>query len=528
MANGNLIQGARRLGQSKRFVDYGKVLGEAMKPTQGMLLAKQQYFQAVKEKEAKTQNFIDNLSDLDLTKIPTGLRSQVTDFLTTGRQKYYDASEKAANARMGSEEYRNAVREMNTVNNSFRNLSGGLDNLLERRKEFLTDKDSGNLSNGNITDSKYYDNLSILGSDLNDPNALTLSISESGDLGFIIKGVDGQDKIINEIPNWNNKASATSDSLAKMSETYNINGQKGIEVTDQILRDNVYRTIGDNRDNIVSLATDSWLGASALINESNIDTELYQGLTGAELLDPANQAALKSYVNDRYYNGIKDAYSSGYGVYNRKKQDSEKDGESEEVLRNIMDIRENSFIQESILTPPTNGNKPPFAPSSTIPMPTVKEEVNYNFNDKVFADNIANEYGQSHYQGSKQLFSSNQFFRKLVRENKLFLGGEITSKAKEEAELLGSQDIKTIMSNPKGRELYKLFLEQYGQQSKKGKKLPPFFEVFKNGGFGGIGISLDLSDAKSVQDFLLEKKYLTKGIISSSSVVPNEYIGRLN
>lgn len=325
MANGNLIQGARRLGQSKRFVDYGKVLGEAMRPTQGMLLARQQYFQAVKEKEAKTQNFIDNLSDLDLTKIPTGLRNQVTDFLTTGRQKYYDASERAANAKMGSEEYRDAVREMNNVNNSFRNLSGGLDNLLERRKEFLADKDANNISNGDITDSKYYDNLSILGADLNDPNALTLSISEAGDVGFIIKGIDGQDKIINEIPNWNNKASATSDSLAKMSEAYNMNGQRGIEVTDQILKDNVYRTIGDNRNNIVSLATDSWLGAPALINESNVDTELYQGLTGAELLDPANQAALKSYVNERYFNGIKSAYSSGYGVYNRKKQESEKD-----------------------------------------------------------------------------------------------------------------------------------------------------------------------------------------------------------
>ena len=65
----------------------------------------------------------DNLSDLDLTKIPTGLRNQVTDFLTTGRQKYYDASEKAANARMGSEEYRNAVREMNNVNNTLKSLN---------------------------------------------------------------------------------------------------------------------------------------------------------------------------------------------------------------------------------------------------------------------------------------------------------------------------------------------------------------------------------------------------------------------
>jgi hypothetical protein len=322
MANGNLIQGARRLGQSKRFVDYGKVLGEAMKPTQGMLLAKQQYFQAVKEKEAKTQNFIDNLSDLDITKIPTGLRNQVTDFLTTGRQKYYDASEKAANARMGSEEYRNAVREMNTINNSFRNLSGRLGNLQQARTEFIQNYDQGMVSKGN---QNYDEALSILGADLNDPNALNLSISESGDIGFIIKGADGQDKIVNEIPNYFNKASNVSNSLAKMSETYNINGQRGIEVTDQILRDNVYRTIGDNRDNIVSLATDSWLGASALINESNIDTELYQGLTGAELLDPANQAALKSYVNDRYYNGIKDAYSSGYGVYNRKKQESERD-----------------------------------------------------------------------------------------------------------------------------------------------------------------------------------------------------------
>lgn len=525
MANGNLIQGARRLGQSKRFVDYGKVLGEAMKPTQGMLLAKQQYFQAVKEKEAKTQNFIDNLSDLDITKIPTGLRDQVTDFLTTGRQKYYDASERAANARMGSEEYRDAVREMNTINNSFRNLSGRLENLQQARTEFIQNYDQGMVSKGN---QNYDEALSILGADLNDPNALNLSISESGDIGFIIKGADGQDKIVNEIPNYFNKASNVSNSLAKMSETYNINGQRGIEVTDQILRDNVYRTIGDNRENIVSLATDSWLGAPALINQSNIDTELYQGLTGAELLDPANQAALKSYVNDRYYNGIKDAYSSGYGVYNRRKKQTEQDGESEEVLRNIMDIRENSFIQESILTPVKNEGKPSLTPSSTIPMPTVKEEVDYNFNDKVFADNIANEYGQSHYQGSKELFSSNQFFRKLIRENKLFLPGEVTDKAKEEAENLGSQDIKTIMSNPKGRELYKLFLEQFGQPTRQGKKLPPFFEVFKDGGFGGIGISLDLNDPKAVQDFLLEKKYLTKGIISSSSVVPNEYRGSLN
>lgn len=350
MANGNLIQGARRLGQSKRFVDYGKVLGEAMKPTQGMLLAKQQYFQAVKEKEAKTQNFIDNLSDLDITKIPTGLRDQVTDFLTTGRQKYYDASERAANARMGSEEYRNAVREMNTINNSFRNLSGRLENLQQARTEFIQNYDQGMVSKGN---QNYDEALSILGADLNDPNALNLSISESGDIGFIIKGADGQDKIVNEIPNYFNKASNVSNSLAKMSETYNINGQKGIEVTDQILRDNVYRTIGDNRDNIVSLATDSWLGAPALINESNIDTELYQGLTGAELLDPANQAALKSYVNDRYYNGIKDAYSSGYGVYNKRKDEAanaERRKEENNLNSLLEEIASKSIVEGGLQT----------------------------------------------------------------------------------------------------------------------------------------------------------------------------------
>jgi hypothetical protein len=452
-----------------------------------MLLAKQQYFNAIKEKEAKTQNFIDNLSDLDLTKIPTGLRNQVTDFLTTGRQKYYDASEKAANARMGSEEYRNAVREMNNVNNSFRNLSGGLDNLLERRKEFLTDKDANNISNGDITDSKYYDNLSILGADLNDPEALTLSISEAGDVGFVIKGIDGQDKIINEIPNWNNKASATSDSLAKMSETYNINGQKGIEVTDKILKDNVYRTIGDNRSNIVSLATDSWLGASALINESNIDTELYQGLTGAELLDPTNQAALKSYVNDRYFNGIKDAYSAGYSVYNRKKQESEKD----DTL------------------------KPPTYLSELIDGSAVRTYNEYGedmgINDKSTNRNIAYKITQNYPIGyaNDKLVSREAAFQIFRDQSDVSAWNNIPSEAlKEIIDLeislsnqdINSQTLKKLNINGAAIKLYEEFKKKYGNK-----------ELFHQSTTGPIvAPDIDLKDPNKVWVMLNQLKMVSK------------------
>ena len=503
MANGNLIQGARRLGQSKRFVDYGKVLGEAMKPTQGMLLAKQQYFNAIKEKEAKTQNFIDNLSDLDLTKIPTGLRNQVTDFLTTGRQKYYDASEKAANARMGSEEYRNAVREMNNVNNSFRNLSGGLDNLLERRKEFLTDKDANNISNGDITDSKYYDNLSILGADLNDPEALTLSISEAGDVGFVIKGIDGQDKIINEIPNWNNKASATSDSLAKMSETYNINGQKGIEVTDKILKDNVYRTIGDNRSNIVSLATDSWLGASALINESNIDTELYQGLTGAELLDPANQTALKSYVNDRYYNGMKNSYDSGIARFNELKEEAEKSkskDETEETLQVISTIRNASYFDRS--------------PETGDPEIDLVDSVK-TFDRDLYSDQLARDFRVQQYGGNAELVSKTTLFTRWLQgkgpkltDSELVTsspylqeGFDVTKYVDDNEEL--KIPFYELLRTEEGKKLNDQFNKYYGA----GVDYPLY--RYQNGIPTGIGNKTNFEDDKQVEELLYRNKFIT-------------------
>ena len=509
MANGNLIQGARRIGQSKRFVDYGKVLGEAMKPTQGMLLAKQQYFNAIKEKEAKTQNFIDNLSDLDLTKIPTGLRNQVTDFLTTGRQKYYDASERAANARMGLVEDRNAVREMNNVNHSCSNLSGGLDNLLERRTEFLTDKDANNISNGDITDSKYYDNLSILGADLNDPEALTLSISEAGDVGFVIKGIDGQDKIINEIPNWNNKASATSDSLAKMSETYNINGQKGIEVTDKILKDNVYRTIGDNRSNIVSLATDSWLGAPALINESNIDAELYQGLTGAELLNPENQAALKSYVNDRYYNGIKDAYSSGYGVYNKRKDEAvnaEKQKDAA-ILSDIDSIIENSTVTVSAPPPIGFTSWDEFRqknPNQPIPSDVTEGESVEQTNKKIVR-NIANEYNTA---------LSAYPFTNVIDKDEAF--ANFYDNAQENPELYGlSEEDKVSFSKgiDKGVEVARrLFEEQYGDAV--------MFSITKEGTIAAF--TGDIRDSEQIAKFLSNKRIITgKSIKTTEALTPS-------
>ena len=506
MANGNLIQGARRIGQSKRFVDYGKVLGEAMKPTQGMLLAKQQYFQAVKEKEAKTQNFIDNLSDLDITKIPTGLRNQVTDFLTTGRQKYYDASERAANARMGSEEYRDAVREMNTINNSFRNLSGRLENLQQARTEFIQNYDQGMVSKGN---QNYDEALSILGADLNDPNALNLSISESGDIGFIIKGADGQDKIVNEIPNYFNKASNVSNSLAKMSETYNINGQRGIEVTDQILRDNVYRTIGDNRDNIVSLATDSWLGAPALINESNVDTELYQGLTGAELLDPANQAALKSYVNDRYYNGIKDAYSSGYGVYNKRKDEAvnaEKQKDAA-ILSDIDSIIENSTVTVSAPPPIGFTSWDEFRqknPNQPIPSDVIEGESVEQTNKKIVR-NIANEYNTA---------LSAYPFTNVIDKDEAF--ANFYDNAQENPELYGlSEEDKVSFSKgiDKGVEVARrLFEEQYGDAV--------MFSITKEGTIAAF--TGDIRDSEQIAKFLSNKRIITgKSIKTTEALTPS-------
>ena len=106
MANGNLIQGARRIGQARGFVDYGKILGENIKTpalTKFFEEARAQYFQNIKEKEAKVAGFINQKAYMDTSKINEYNVDMATEFLTGKRTEYINAANIAATSAVGSQ-----------------------------------------------------------------------------------------------------------------------------------------------------------------------------------------------------------------------------------------------------------------------------------------------------------------------------------------------------------------------------------------------------------------------------------------
>ena len=99
-----------------------------------------------------------------IEKVPEELRAQATEFLTTNKKAYTDASKVLASGiNPQSQRYRDAVEAINGVNTKFENLSTSLEGVALKRKAALDDPNGyspstskedrltwGNLSNGDL------------------------------------------------------------------------------------------------------------------------------------------------------------------------------------------------------------------------------------------------------------------------------------------------------------------------------------------------------------------------------------------
>ena len=99
-----------------------------------------------------------------IEKVPEELRAQATEFLTTNKKAYTDASKVLASGiNPQSQRYRDAVETINGVNTKFENLSTSLEGVALKRKAALDDPNGyspstskedrltwGNLSNGDL------------------------------------------------------------------------------------------------------------------------------------------------------------------------------------------------------------------------------------------------------------------------------------------------------------------------------------------------------------------------------------------
>ena len=107
------------------------LVGSIDKTVGGMLKASQE----------KTAELTASMTaGVPIDKVPEELRGQVTDFLTGNKKAYTEATKViASGVNPQSEQYKNAVETINSVNTKFENLSGNLENIALERQKYLDD-----------------------------------------------------------------------------------------------------------------------------------------------------------------------------------------------------------------------------------------------------------------------------------------------------------------------------------------------------------------------------------------------------
>lgn len=326
MANGNLIQGARRIGQARRFVDYGKIIGDNIKSpalTQYFEEARAQYFQNIKEKEAKLANFINQKQYMDMSKINEYNVDMASDFLSKKKAEYLEAANIAATAKVGSEEYVNAVSTMNAANNAIKNFDVELQAWRKLNDEQDLDFDKNAISKGNLN----YGDIMETMQDPNSENGPSFIVNDNGKVTMVIRDAEGN--IIKELERQEYFLKVTDDEFYKLGDIgdkyYNV-GLNGLALDEKRARQDVRRWMGEDHTKLLSLARDDFDEMPAFIKDEDLEKVIYNGLTGRELLQKNNQTELKSFLVDKYIGALKDRHTTGTNDFDtiKAREDDEK------------------------------------------------------------------------------------------------------------------------------------------------------------------------------------------------------------
>ena len=438
MANGNLIQGARRIGQARRFVDYGKIIGDNIKSpalTQYFEEARAQYFQNIKEKEAKLANFINQKQYMDMSKINEYNVDMASDFLSKKKAEYLEAANIAATASVGSEEYVNAVSTMNAANNAIKNFDVELQAWRKLNDEQDIDFDRNAISKGNLN---YADIMETM-QDPNSENGPSFIVNDNGKVTMVIRDAEGN--IIKELERQDYFLKVTDDEFYKLGEIgdkyYNV-GLNGLALDEKRARQDVRRWMGEDHTKLLSLARDDFDEMPAFIKDEDLEKVIYNGLTGRELLQKNNQTELKSFLVDKYIGALKDRHTAGTGDYNvikQRKQDEESEsGVNIESL--LEEIASESVVEGGLQTvDPLSVTLPEGQEnffSQNEPIYRNVEGINEQASQEKYAFGLADTLNSNVYGSQDRFYMSRAQLIAKLRENPQFasdLPGEQGQKA---------------------------------------------------------------------------------------------------
>ena len=503
MANGNLIQGARRIGQARRFVDYGKIIGDNIKSpalTQYFEEARAQYFQNIKEKEAKLSNFINQKAYMDMSKINEYNVDMASDFLSKKKAEYLEAANIAATASVGSDEYVSAVSTMNSVNNCIKNFDVELKAWRDQDGEKTLDFDNNKISKGNLNYADIIETMQKPGGE----NGPTFVVGDCGKVTMVIKDAEGN--VIKELERQDYFLKVTDDQFYKLGEIgdkyYNV-GLNGLALDEKRARQDVRRWIGEDHTKLLSLARDDFDEMPAFIKDEDLEKVIYNGLTGRELLQKNNQTELKSFLVDKYIGALKDRHTAGtkdFGTIKAREEKEKKGEEGEETLQVISTIRNSSYFDRS--------------PETGDPEVDLVDSVK-TFDRELYADQLARDFRVQQYGGNAQLISKTTLFTswlqgqgpkltdsELVTSSPYLQDGfDVTKYINNNGEL--KMSFYELLRTEEGRKLNDQFNKYYG-----GGVDYPLYR-YENGIPTGIGNKTNFEDDKQVEELLYRNKFIT-------------------
>lgn len=297
------------------FLDVGGIVGaELEKANKGIQAGRERARRLIKEQETKAKavdkqiaGYVNKMkSNIDLTGVSPEQQKAIQSYLVDQKNEYVKAANEIVNYSASDPEYMHYADIMNSVNNSFVNLSNTLKTYKANQAEFIDDFQNNRLSNGDLLRKKQ-------AGEIYDP--LTTFSIENGD--FVFNTSDGNKVNFRDFKNPSEKAFETATAIAKIANTVYKAGAKLNPTQAASIRLQLEEAFNTNPDALRSIAADGFftgqpmaIDQEALNNVENTD-EL-QTMVINQLMEGISASALQGYNDKQAKTSTPNSSSSAY------------------------------------------------------------------------------------------------------------------------------------------------------------------------------------------------------------------------
>jgi hypothetical protein len=342
MANQNLITGAGIAAD--KFVNPGTsfTAGAAVgsQISDMARIAMQQNLYQKRQDEVEMKNYVNSFDgdQFNVAKVEESMRPEVNDYLIKSRNEYSEAAKLASKLDAEDPRYAEAIATMNRINNSFENLSTGLDGIKNKRTKFYED-----VKNNTISEAS---DVSKLNSLYKDPD-FDIVIGPSGDITLNHNGEYVALESFDDDTEYNyflinNEGFNNIMTLTDKAQKGGAKIEGGLEQNYQYQLNQMFNTMG--REDMESMLYDTVISDTPLNLRPDFDPAL---------LDIENDQALRKWLSNTYLQSLKTVAKGSYdqkrAEANRKISDAAR--RSRKIAEAKQRVEESSTSNFDLSTP---------------------------------------------------------------------------------------------------------------------------------------------------------------------------------